>query len=113
MSEIMTCKANSESSFEKTSSEKKSHSFSNLELFAGAGGLALGIEKAGFNTIALVEIDKDAAETLKLNRPFWNVICDDIANISPLDLNELFRLSSGELDLLSGGVPCQSFSYAG
>ena len=84
-----------------------------LELFAGAGGLALGLEKAGFSTLALIEIDSDAAATLKLNRPSWNVICDDIANISGLDLCEHFALVPGELDLLSGGAPCQAFSYAG
>ena len=84
-----------------------------IELFAGAGGLALGIEKAGFDTVALIEIDKNAADTLKCNRPQWNVICDDIANISCLDLEKYFGIKKGELDLLSGGAPCQSFSYAG
>lgn len=84
-----------------------------IELFAGAGGLALGLERAGFETLTLIEIDKDAAETLKLNRPHWNVINDDIANITPLNLEELFALKRGDLDLLSGGAPCQSFSYAG
>lgn len=59
-----------------------------IELFAGAGGLALGIEKAGFETIGLIEFNRPAAETLKKNRPEWNVICDDIANISCLDLEE-------------------------
>ncbi len=88
-------------------------SFSAIELFAGAGGLALGIEKAGFDTLAFIEYDKDAAATLKKNRPAWNVICDDIANVSPQDLPALFGLTVGELDLLSGGAPCQSFSYAG
>lgn len=87
--------------------------FTTIELFAGAGGLALGIEKAGFNTLALIEFDKDAADTLKLNRPNWNVICDDIANISPSNLPEYFNLQVGELDMLSGGAPCQAFSYAG
>ena len=90
--------------------EKK---FSTIELFAGAGGLALGIEEAGFQTLGLVEFDKDAAGTLKCNRPNWRVICDDIANISCLDLQKYFDLERGELDLLSGGAPCQSFSYAG
>lgn len=87
--------------------------FSTIELFAGAGGLALGIEKAGFKTIGLIEFDKDAADTLKRNRPTWNVINEDIANISCLDLEEYFHLKRGELDLLSGGAPCQAFSYAG
>lgn len=84
-----------------------------LELFAGAGGLALGIEKAGFDTIGLIELDKDASDTLKCNRPNWRVINDDIANISCLDLEEYFGIKKGELDLLSGGAPCQAFSYAG
>lgn len=84
-----------------------------IELFAGAGGLALGIERAGFETVALIEIDKDASDTLKFNRPAWNVINADIADISPLNLEEYFGVEHGELDLLSGGAPCQSFSYAG
>ncbi len=87
--------------------------FTTIELFAGAGGLALGIEKAGFDTIGLIEFDKDACDTLKRNRPDWRVICDDIANISKLDLEEYFHIKKGVLDLLSGGAPCQAFSYAG
>lgn len=87
--------------------------FSCIELFAGAGGLALGIEKAGFNALGLVEFDKDASDTLKKNRPNWRVIHDDVKNISCLNLQEYFGIKRGELDLLSGGAPCQSFSYAG
>lgn len=84
-----------------------------VELFAGAGGLALGIERAGFDTLGLIEVDKDAADTLRYNRPSWRVVNDDIANISCLDLPAYFGIAKGELDLLSGGAPCQSFSYAG
>ena len=84
-----------------------------IELFAGAGGLALGIERAGFDTIGLIDIDKDAANTLRKNRPKWNIINADIADISPLDLEDFFYIKKSELDLLSGGAPCQSFSYAG
>lgn len=84
-----------------------------IELFAGAGGLALGVEKAGFDALGLIEFDKDASDTLKKNRPNWNVIHDDIANISCLDLENYFGIKKGELDLLSGGAPCQAFSYAG
>ena len=87
--------------------------FTTIELFAGAGGLALGIERAGFNTIALNEFDHDACATLRKNRPNWNVIEGDVAEISPLDLKKYFSLKKGELDLLSGGAPCQAFSYAG
>ena len=87
--------------------------FTSIELFAGAGGLAIGLERAGFNHIGLVEYDKAAADTLSYNRPEWKVDCDDIANISCLDLEEYYHIKKGELDLLSGGAPCQSFSYAG
>ena len=92
---------------------KRIGKFKVIELFAGAGGLALGLEKAGFSSLGLVELDKDASNTLKVNRPNWNVINDDIANVSKLDLEKLFNIKKGELDLLSGGSPCQSFSYAG
>lgn len=92
-------------------SAKKPHTV--IELFAGAGGLALGIEHAGFSALGLIELDGDAAGTLRLNRPKWRVINDDVANLSGLDLCEYFSISRGELDLLSGGAPCQSFSYAG
>ena len=87
--------------------------YSTIELFAGAGGLALGIEKAGFDTLGLIEFDKDAADSLKANRPNWRGINDDIANISCQDLEEYFGIKKGDLDLLSGGAPCQAFSYAG
>lgn len=76
-----------------------------IELFAGAGGLALGLEKAGFEHILLNEIDKQASETLMFNRD-WNVINKDIKEIN-------FKKYKGKVDLLSGGIPCQAFSYAG
>lgn len=97
----------------KESEIKTARKYTTIELFAGAGGLALGIEKAGFDTLGLIEFDRDASDTLKCNRPEWKVINDDIANISCMDLPEYFNLEIGELDLLSGGAPCQSFSYAG
>lgn len=77
-----------------------------LELFAGAGGFALGLEKAGLKCIALNEIDKNAAETLRQNRPEWNVIQDDVRNLS-------FKHLNGMPDVVTGGFPCQAFSYAG
>lgn len=84
-----------------------------IELFAGAGGLALGLEQAGFEEIALVEIDHIACETLRINRPKWNVLEEDVVLFSKRDLLKEFNLKKGELDLVSGGYPCQAFSYAG
>lgn len=84
-----------------------------IELFAGAGGLALGLEQAGFEHLGLVEFNSDAADTLLTNRPNWKVLCEDIAKVAERDLEAEFGVKKYELDLLSGGAPCQSFSYAG
>lgn len=77
-----------------------------LELFAGAGGLAVGMEKAGLKCVALNEIDKYACETLRKNRPNWNVLEGDITNFN---FSEYYNL----VDVVTGGFPCQAFSYAG
>lgn len=90
-----------------------SFKYKSIELFAGAGGLALGLEMAGFEHIGLVEFDKYAAKTLKINRPEWNVLCEDIETVSSRNLEKEFGIKKYELDLISGGAPCQSFSYAG
>lgn len=85
-----------------------------LELFAGAGGLALGMEEAGFNDVGLVEIDHNACDTLRKNRPNWNVIEEDITKITSSENGIYDYIPKGvEIDLLSGGYPCQTFSYAG
>lgn len=80
--------------------------YSVLELFAGAGGLAIGLEKAGMKCVALNEIDKWACETLRNNRPNWNVLEGDIRNFDFTEYN-------GKADVVTGGFPCQAFSYAG
>lgn len=77
-----------------------------IELFAGAGGLALGLEQAGFEGLAYVEMNGDACETLRRNRPEWNVIERDVHEID-------FKRYDGQVDLVSGGFPCQAFSMAG
>lgn len=77
-----------------------------IELFAGAGGLALGLEQAGIRGVEFVEIDPNACATLRKNRPQWNVIEDDVHHIS-------FKKYYNKVDLVSGGAPCQAFSYAG
>jgi DNA (cytosine-5)-methyltransferase 1 len=80
--------------------------YQSIELFAGAGGLALGLEKAGIEHTLLNEIDKFAVQTLKRNRPSWNVEHGDISAID-------FTPYKNKIDLLTGGFPCQAFSYAG
>lgn len=80
--------------------------YSVLELFAGAGGLALGLEKAGLSCILLNEIDKWACKTLRKNRPNWKVVEGDVSN-------ESFSHLKGKVDIVTGGFPCQAFSYAG
>ena len=93
--------------------ESKKKHYTSIELFAGAGGLALGLEQAGFKHIGLVEFNKFAADTLKTNRPKWNVLCEDVEQVASRNLEKEFHIKKYELDLLSGGAPCQSFSYAG
>ncbi|HBI58841.1 MAG: DNA (cytosine-5-)-methyltransferase [Duncaniella sp.] len=80
--------------------------FTSAELFAGGGGLALGMEKAGFHHVLLNEFDHSACETLRRNRPNWNVIEGDVHDID-------FTPFRDKIDFLSGGFPCQAFSYAG
>jgi DNA (cytosine-5)-methyltransferase 1 len=75
-----------------------------IELFAGAGGLALGLEEAGLESTLLVENDPDCIATLRLNRPNWNVIGEDIHKVD---------FSGLSADVVSGGFPCQAFSHAG
>ncbi len=86
--------------------------YNSIELFAGAGGLALGLEQAGFHARGLVEIDKYAADTLRANRPEWNVIEADIVRIAGEGIRNYIPKDM-EIDMVSGGYPCQAFSYAG
>ncbi len=76
-----------------------------IELFSGAGGMALGLEQAGFDTIALFERDADACATLRHNRPAWNVVQGDVRDVD-------FK-RYGPVDLVAGGPPCQPFSMGG
>ena len=76
-----------------------------LELCAGAGGQALGLEQAGIEHVALVEFDRHACNTLRLNRPKWNVL--------QADIREFDATSYSGVDIVSGGLPCPPFSIAG
>ena len=86
--------------------EKPLNEYSVLELFAGAGGLAVGMEKAGLKCVALNEIDKWACQTLRKNRPNWNVLEGDIKDYN-------FSEYYNKVEVVTGGFPCQAFSYAG
>jgi DNA (cytosine-5)-methyltransferase 1 len=83
------------------------HRLKVLEICAGAGGMALGLESAGFEHVALIEHDKKAAATLRKNRADWNVLEEDIRNI---DFRPYRKIG---IDLLSGGPPCQPYSADG
>lgn len=85
--------------------KNKGKKFTVVELFSGAGGLALGFHKAGLEPVMLNDFDRDSCETLRLNMPKWNVIHDDIKNLD-------FSRYKGA-DVVSGGFPCQAFSLAG
>jgi DNA (cytosine-5)-methyltransferase 1 len=80
-------------------------SLTSIEICGGAGGQALGLEQAGFDHLACVEIDKSACETLRANRAGWNVIEDDVRTFSAIPYKGV--------DLVAGGVPCPPFSKAG
>ena len=79
-----------------------------VELCAGAGGQARGVEQAGFGHEALVELDKHACETLRLNRPNWPVFEEDLNSPTEFDAGDYVGI-----DLLAGGLPCPPFSVAG
>lgn len=80
--------------------------YTSVELFAGGGGLALGLSLAGFSHVLLNEFDKSACNTLRMNHPEWNTVEGDVRNVD-------FTPLRGKVDFLSGGFPCQAFSYAG
>ena len=80
--------------------------YTSIELFAGCGGLALGLSMAGFTHVLLNEYDHSACNTLRVNRPEWNIIERDVCDIDFTPLRD-------KVDFLSGGFPCQAFSYAG
>jgi len=99
-----------------------------VSLFSGAGGFDIGLEQAGFKTLACVDFDKDCRETLEFNRPDWVVvdgnsyrrqaklperILGDIRAIEPLEVLGAVKRKPGDIDLVVGGAPCQPFSNMG
>jgi DNA (cytosine-5)-methyltransferase 1 len=92
------------SSFE-ANSDSSQRVLSTLELCAGGGGSALGLEQAGFNHVALLDNNPQACATLRRNRPNWNV--------QEIDIEQFDSIAWRGLDLLTGGLPCPPFSIAG
>ena len=80
-----------------------------LELCAGAGGQALGFERAGYAHVGLLEIDRDARNTLRFNRQSWNVIEESGGDIHHFDATPY----AGGADVLAAGLPCPPWSKAG
>ena len=91
--------------WDKEYNTKPDKDYKLVELFSGAGGLAIGMHKAGFDTVFLNDFDKDSCDTIQRNKN-WRVKHDDISNLS-------FKRFKNDIDVLSGGFPCQAFSYAG
>ena len=76
-----------------------------MEICAGGGGQAVGLEAAGLRSVAAIDIDSAACATLRLNRPDWNIIESDLREIDGKDYKGI--------DVIAGGVPCPPFSIAG
>ncbi|MFF4409713.1 DNA cytosine methyltransferase [Streptomyces sp. NPDC001404] len=91
-----------------TTAAERASSLTSIEVCAGAGGLALGLEQAGFRHSVLLELDSDACRTMRRNRPRWPVLQADLRSFRPR-----LAVSDRRVDLLSGGVPCPPFSVAG
>ena len=106
LSSIPEVQAMMESKWDLEKDSTPLRQYNSVELFAGAGGLALGMSLAGFHHVLLNEFDTSACNTLKTNKPNWNVIEGDVRHID-------FTPLRGKVDFLSGGFPCQAFSYAG
>lgn len=104
LKDMYITKSRKDRTFEVLTSQRSQ--FNAIELFSGAGGLALGFDNAGLNAEMLVEIDRDSVKTLKENRATWNVLHEDIKNVS-------FKKYKNSIDVVAGGFPCQAFSYAG
>jgi len=84
-----------------------------VDLFAGAGGMTLGFEQAGFDVLAAVEIDPVHCAVHKFNFPQWTTICKSVKDISGADIRNNTKIGDRPIDVVFGGSPCQGFSLIG
>jgi DNA (cytosine-5)-methyltransferase 1 len=84
-----------------------------VDLFAGAGGMTLGFEQAGFDVLAAVEIDPIHCATHEFNFPFWTIFCKSVVDITGQEIRSRSSIGDREIDIVFGGPPCQGFSLIG
>ena len=84
-----------------------------IDLFAGAGGMTLGFEQAGFDIPVSVELDPIHCATHKFNFPFWSILCRNLVDITGDEIRQLSNIQNREIDVVFGGPPCQGFSMMG
>ena len=84
-----------------------------VDLFAGAGGMSLGFEQAGFDVLAAVELDPIHCAIHEFNFPFWSTLCANVEKISGKKIRRLSKIRDKEIDVIFGGSPCQGFSMMG
>ena len=84
-----------------------------VDLFAGAGGMTLGFEQAGFDVLAAVELDPIHCATHKFNFPFWSVLCKSVVDTTGAEIRSGSAIGNQDIDVVFGGSPCQGFSMIG
>ncbi len=84
-----------------------------VDLFAGAGGMTLGFEQAGFDVLAAVEIDPIHCATHEYNFPFWSILCKSVVDTTAAEIREKSQIGDRDIDVVFGGPPCQGFSLIG
>ena len=84
-----------------------------VDLFAGAGGMSLGFEQAGFDVLAAVEIDPIHGATHEYNFPLCRVICQSVTELTGAEIRQCSQIGDRPIDVVFGGPPCQGFSLMG